>query len=282
LKAHLHIRIKLPDGSRRYSEPVYSTNRKLRPFFALVDGKPEHHPEGVYHLRFLQNSKHIWKAVGSDAQEALRLQRQIELTMNGQEAGLVIEAPTVLSAGRDLNTAIRNYLSEIEPNHAKATYDLYEYALRLFTECCSKKTRESITREDIIKFRDWLLDDEKRKGSSPRSVSSYLGYIRTSLTHLEIHWPQASKSSKLTLFMERLQPIGLLTLVARRQKNTQASFQSSSVPAQTLGPPTVDSCPPQEPPAAFMDTVPPCTCQKTQILATLNLVRLPPRMIAFL
>lgn len=43
----LKIRVKLPNGSRAYVEPVFASNNKLKPLYGLVDGKPRHHPEGV-------------------------------------------------------------------------------------------------------------------------------------------------------------------------------------------------------------------------------------------
>jgi integrase/recombinase XerD len=51
VKVHLYIRVRLSDGNRQYVDPVYAANGKLKPLYAVVDGKPEHHPEGVYHLR---------------------------------------------------------------------------------------------------------------------------------------------------------------------------------------------------------------------------------------
>jgi hypothetical protein len=47
----LKIRVRLPSGSRAYVDPVFSPNGKLQPLYAVVDGNPEHHPEGIYNLR---------------------------------------------------------------------------------------------------------------------------------------------------------------------------------------------------------------------------------------
>ena len=44
----LKIRVRLSNGSRAYVDPVYSSDGKLKPLYAVVNGKPEHHPEGVY------------------------------------------------------------------------------------------------------------------------------------------------------------------------------------------------------------------------------------------
>ncbi len=44
----LKIRVRLSNGSRAYLDPVFSSNGKLKPLYAVVNGKPEHHPEGIY------------------------------------------------------------------------------------------------------------------------------------------------------------------------------------------------------------------------------------------
>jgi integrase/recombinase XerD len=62
----LKIRVRLADGSRPFLNPVFSANGKLKPLFAVVNGNLEHHPEGVYHLRYLKEEKRVWESVGSD------------------------------------------------------------------------------------------------------------------------------------------------------------------------------------------------------------------------
>ena len=37
----LKIRVRLPDGSRPFLESVLSANNKLKPLYAIVDGKPQ-------------------------------------------------------------------------------------------------------------------------------------------------------------------------------------------------------------------------------------------------
>ncbi len=41
------------------STPVYSSNGKLKPLYAVVDGKPAHQPEGIYNLRYLKAGKRV-------------------------------------------------------------------------------------------------------------------------------------------------------------------------------------------------------------------------------
>jgi hypothetical protein len=60
-RVRLKIGVRLPDGSRPYLDPVSSAKRKLKPLFAFVDREPEHHPEGVYFLRYAREGKRIWE-----------------------------------------------------------------------------------------------------------------------------------------------------------------------------------------------------------------------------
>ncbi len=61
----LKLRVKLPDGNRAYVEPVFSSNGKLKPLYGVVGGKPRHHPEGIYNLRYFKNGKRVWEPVGT-------------------------------------------------------------------------------------------------------------------------------------------------------------------------------------------------------------------------
>jgi hypothetical protein len=55
-KVSVYLRVTRPDGSRLYLQPVYS-NRRLKPLYALADGKPEHFPAGVYYFRYPADGK---------------------------------------------------------------------------------------------------------------------------------------------------------------------------------------------------------------------------------
>jgi len=66
-KVRLYIRVRRSDGRDSFVDPTWNRNRTLRVGYALIDGQPEHHPEGIYYLRFLRSGKRVWEAVGSDA-----------------------------------------------------------------------------------------------------------------------------------------------------------------------------------------------------------------------
>jgi hypothetical protein len=73
----LKIQVRLPSRNRAYVDAIFSPNDKLKPLYAVVDGKPEHHPEVIYNLRHLKAGKLMWDAVGAYPQLALRFADRI-------------------------------------------------------------------------------------------------------------------------------------------------------------------------------------------------------------
>ena len=117
----LKIRVRLSNGSRAYVDPVYSSNGKLKPLYAVVNGKPEHHPEGVYNLRYLKAGKRVWDAVGADPQLALTAKLRVEHKLQAVSLGLTEQEPVKMAAKTSLADAVEEYLSEI----GKAKRTLY-------------------------------------------------------------------------------------------------------------------------------------------------------------
>ena len=70
-QSYPHASYPTADGKRPFVNPVYAANGRLRPLYALVAGKAEHHPEGAYHLRYAENDKRIWESVGRDPNAAI-------------------------------------------------------------------------------------------------------------------------------------------------------------------------------------------------------------------
>jgi len=74
VQVRLYIRVRLAIGKRVYANPAYAPNGRIKPFYAVIEDKLEHHPEGVYHLRYVKNGKRVWRAVGTDAYAAITAQ----------------------------------------------------------------------------------------------------------------------------------------------------------------------------------------------------------------
>jgi hypothetical protein len=96
----LKIRVKLPNGSRAYVDPVFSPNNKLKPHYGLIDGRPQHHPEGVYHLRYVKGGKRVWEPVGNDPQVALTAQLRVEHRLQTVALGVTAPDLVVLEKGK--------------------------------------------------------------------------------------------------------------------------------------------------------------------------------------
>jgi hypothetical protein len=95
-KVALQIRIRLSDGRRVYAAPAFAKNRKLKPLIASVNGKDEHHPEGVYVLRYRNSGRLTYKHMGSDPCKA-------EIELIRQQLELKSQRPAARSPRSHLN-----------------------------------------------------------------------------------------------------------------------------------------------------------------------------------
>jgi hypothetical protein len=70
--ATLYIRITTSDGRKSYCKPIYQSKGRLKPQYAMVNGEPEHHKEGVYYVRFgTDDGNQQFVLVGKDPYVAL-------------------------------------------------------------------------------------------------------------------------------------------------------------------------------------------------------------------
>jgi integrase/recombinase XerD len=182
----LKIRVRFPNGSRAYVDPVFSSNSKLKPSYALVDGKPEHHPEGVYNLRYVRGGKRVWHPVGCDAQAAMTAKLQVEHKLQAVLLGLVAPDPVAEATGKtNLAEAVREYLSDIAKAKSKRTLYAYTRTLKVFAKTCSKEYMEQIDRRDVLKY----LDHLRNAGNVPRTVSNYSNFLKIFFNHRKVAWP---------------------------------------------------------------------------------------------
>src|SRR5580704_17271686 len=64
--ATLYIRI-TKNGKSSFCKPVYQSKGRLKPQYAMVNGEPEHHKEGVYYVRFgADGGKQQYALAGKD------------------------------------------------------------------------------------------------------------------------------------------------------------------------------------------------------------------------
>jgi integrase/recombinase XerD len=181
----LKIRVRLSNGSRPYVDPVFSSNGKLKPLYAVVNGKPEHHPEGVYNLRYVKADKRVWDAVGTDAQLAMTAKLRVEHKLQAISLGIADPDPIKTTSKTDLAAAIKEYLSDTAKAKSKRTLYAYTRTLKVFASTCSRKYMEQINRRDVLDY----LDHLKTSGNVPRTVANYSNFLKIFFNHNKVAWP---------------------------------------------------------------------------------------------
>jgi integrase/recombinase XerD len=187
VQVRLYIRVRLASGKRIYANPAYAANGRIKPLYAVIADQLEHHPEGVYHLRYVKGGKRVWEPVGTDAYAAITAQIKREKALAAKAAGVAVledDAPSG-STGRDLGEAIVEYLSEVKHARAKSTYNAYGHTLRQFQQTCSKNTVQALERGDVLTF----IGDLREEGASARTIVNKLTYLKTFILHYQVDWP---------------------------------------------------------------------------------------------
>ena len=218
-KAKAYIRISLPDGSRPHCPPVYSGNHKIKPQYALVNGKPEHHPEGVYYLRYSAGGKRHWELVGSDATlVASRLNDRNYILAGGKLASEPEAEPEPIAGQVPLADSVSEYLKETRDHKGYRTFLAYRCALQSFQRLEGDKTDrtykdekreqrevpvcingremptrtmpvERIQRKDIM---SWMGELKEAK-LDLRTISNRVTFLRTFMRHFKVMWPLERK-----------------------------------------------------------------------------------------
>lgn len=179
----LKIRVRLPDGSRPFVDPVPSGNGKLKPLYALISGKPQHHPEGCYFLRYADaTGKRLWENVGKDWQLAQDAQRKKERALAAEAVGVQVIHD---SGKRRIADEVKTYLGEIKAHRSKRTYDAYLLTLTIFQQAATTTYLEDISREDVLAFVQVLRDDE----CAPRTVFNRVRYLMTFIKRCKLPLP---------------------------------------------------------------------------------------------
>jgi integrase/recombinase XerD len=173
--ATLYIRITTKDGKKPYCKPVYLTKGRLKPLCAMVDGEPEHHPEGVYYIRFgTDGGKQPFEPVGNDPYVALDKLAEKERSLRQRERGVVPPTPASpdpeggrLAVAAAVERYFRNLASQgKDPKTIRA----YKTALGEFRQSCAKEFMDEIGKQDLLDFMGWLRAQPPglRKDGKPR------------------------------------------------------------------------------------------------------------------
>src|ERR1700685_2150150 len=89
----LYIRVRIPDGSYPYLKPAYASNGRIRPHYAIHNGRATHFAGSNYYLRYCLNGKRVWDSAGSDPSLALITLQQKVLALQEVAPGRTEAAP---------------------------------------------------------------------------------------------------------------------------------------------------------------------------------------------
>jgi len=173
--ATLHFRVTTKDGKTRFCKPVYLSKGRLNPHAAMVNGQPQHHPEGVYYIRFgREGRKQRFESVGKDPYVALDKLAEKERWLRDRERGVPYEAsdsPEPEGSRLRVDAAVEQYFKNLQSQGKDPkTIRAYKLAMEEFRQSCTKKFIDEIRKQDLIDFMGWLRTrpSKLRKDGSPR------------------------------------------------------------------------------------------------------------------
>lgn len=181
-KASVWLYVRTPNGWR-YCRPVVGKNHKVRPQWAHVNGHDEFHRDAVYYVHYTDAGRQVWKRISKNPIEAMQWAEAQETWMKAQSLGLAVEnaqnkLPLMISHTLD------GYLMEYRLVNRPRSYALMEQTLYEFRDFVHKNLIDRITRLDLLKYRQWLIE----KGRSERTASNKMlranQYLRN-IQHLE-------------------------------------------------------------------------------------------------
>jgi site-specific recombinase XerD len=172
----------MPDGKQSpYCPALFDNKSRIRPFWCLVKGTPEHHPEATYYKRAKREGKWGWESVGTDANTACAKAQADSIcpvvlaTAPDKEPA----APTAKDGYR-IDDEIAVYLSNVAKLSPK-TYKAYKRSLKLFRQSCKKIYVHQITKQDLQAFDTYLMED----GNEDRTRHNRLQVVVTFLRNEE-------------------------------------------------------------------------------------------------
>ena len=174
--ATLYIRI-TSNGKDSYRKPVYQSTGRLKPQYAMVNGEPEYHEEGVYYVRFgTDDGKQPFVLVGKDPYIALDKLAEKQRWLRDREREVVPQAPPnskPQNSRLTIEDAVKQYFKNLHSQGKDPkTVRAYKVAVEEFRKSCPKKFMDEIVKQDLIDFMGWLRvqPPKLRKDGTPRKL----------------------------------------------------------------------------------------------------------------
>lgn len=161
------------DGKWKYCKPAVGRNNKITP------------EEGTYYIRWRRGGKLIWQKSSSAANAVLDAKRQ-EAYLNAVAHGLALHQT---DGGKpeplQMAYAMPTYLEEYKLSNRTESHALMEQTLNEFYAHCKKNLIGQITRLDLLRYKQWLIDKKR----SPRTAGNKMLRVAQFLRHVQKQKP---------------------------------------------------------------------------------------------
>ncbi len=167
--ATLIVRFKAADGIWKRCPAAYGGNGRVKPGYAVVNGKPLQVEDYQYQIRHYDHRKLTYQNAGKNASDAealrQRIERQISATAIAEDAGLKVELPT---EHRTLAKSAAAYIRDAEQRGASEAALQARCVSDEFMRMVKKTYVDEVTRNDIFRFHAAL----RKRSCSDRTVAN--------------------------------------------------------------------------------------------------------------
>jgi hypothetical protein len=153
----IEIRIKTSEGKRPYVNPVWQTKGRLKPLYARINGKAEHHPEGTYVLRYGPKREFLGREIDRVIARKLAIEQELD---DAIQAPRILRLP--IQRGLTIAEACRRHLDKISKADlttttqtealAPKTIAKFEHVFAAFQASCPKIDMREIGGDDIVRY----------------------------------------------------------------------------------------------------------------------------------
>ena len=158
----LYIRI-TKNGKSSFCKPVYQSKGRLKPQYAIVEGEPKHHKEGVYYVRFgSDGGKQQFVLVGKDPYIALDKLEEKKRWLRDRERQVVPQTPSKPETSRlTMDDAVEQYHKNLH-SQGKDPKTIRAYKV------CGRGVPQ-VLRQEILE-RDWQAGLDRLHGMASEAA----------------------------------------------------------------------------------------------------------------
>ena len=164
----------------RYVKPVVGKNNKLRPGYAVIGGVETHVPKASYYLRYREGSKIVFRKCSSAADATVARDKQ-EAYLVARAHGLILAQTDTKPLPALVAEILEPWLEEYKLSHREEFYNLMKQTLEEFNGWCRKNLVAAITRYDLLRYRQWLIDRKRSQHTASNKAMRVNQFIRNVL-----------------------------------------------------------------------------------------------------